>query len=171
MANRALLYSSDNGNPDDPDNWEYPHDNPLYDSRWTFPFAWFFLFQIPDMKITGIEEIKFLAGKHRALTTFERRLPLLCNVIGNQYDSHRIISGFMEDIRRWPGKYLLVDPRQIFQDFPEEDMAYCQNVLKRIDLRDVPVGEVIEAAKRYCCFDYPNEEEFVKHVIGFCYHS
>lgn len=115
MANRAYLFSSDR---DGTDAWAKRGDV-YYDSRWTVPLSWWFLFNVPDIRLVDVhyggsswQEVKLVADKSAALITFAGRRELLLRVLGRPAED--AVTDFYSTVRAWPGKYLLMDPEEVF---------------------------------------------------------
>lgn len=174
MANRAYLFSSDR---DDPNVWRHQGDF-YYDSRWTIPLSWWFLFRATNIRLVDVrygssawQEVKFVADKDNALAAFISRRGLLLRVLGLTEDDD-VISNFFDTVYAWPGKYLLMDPEEVFGGGDEPDEGHhhrCLRILGTIDTNDSVVKGVAEAVSPYSSVEFDSRDEFIGQVVGSTY--
>jgi hypothetical protein len=174
MANRAYLFSSDR---DDPEVWSERGDI-YYDSRWTIPLAWWFFFRVPDIRLVDMhydgstwQEVKFVADKKDALAAFVDRREALMRILGLP-DGDEVVSHFFDTVREWPGRYLLMDPEEVFGGGGEPDEGHhkgCARILDAIDARSSAPSEVAEMFSPYSSVEFDNREDFIAQVVGYTY--
>ena len=176
MANRAYLFSSDR---DGPGAWLQRHDI-YYDSRWIIPVSWWFLFRAQNIRLVEVRYresswhvVKFVAGRDEALAAFAGRREVLSRLLGPA-DDGEMISRFLGDVRRWPGKYLFMDPEDVFvaRDEPGEGHHLrCAHILEVIDAVGATAADVAGAMKPYSSVEFEgrDEEEFIGQVVGYTY--
>jgi hypothetical protein len=176
MANRAYLFSSDR---DDDGVWER-HGDIYYDSRWTVPLAWWFFFRTDDIRLVEINsrgaswhEVKFAADKARALSAFAERRGLLARVAGRP-GGERVISRLFDAVGAWPGRYLLLEPEEVFSFGGEPEEGHrlrCARILSALDAEGAAAEDVVEAIRPYSCteFDGLDDDDFVEQVVGYTY--
>jgi hypothetical protein len=179
MANRAYLYSSDCNGAEDPSDWEEldrNSDSPYYESRWTLPTAWLFFYRSSDIRAIykhGYLEITLTALKSEALSTFEARMPLLQEVLqktGAAFESDTLLCNFINNVRGWEGKYLLLAPDAVNQmseaESDEEELDCWQRILGLLDRSDMAASALIDAAPWFWRIRYADDAEFRRHIIG-----
>jgi hypothetical protein len=116
MANRAYLFSKDSL---DGDAWNRPQ-SPYYDSRWTIPIGWFFLF-LPDNMLyhevkymnSSWTELKLATSKERAMQNFKNRIHLMQALVNNRL-TPLWFEIFINKVADWQGEFILLDPAEIF---------------------------------------------------------
>jgi hypothetical protein len=168
MANRAYLFSSDRADYNSPHLWtEYVNARRYYDSRWTVPFAWFFLYLDPDLKMVE-QEPKFFAPRSEALANIRDKMPLLLEVAGPEFDSKAVMERFVKTIGQWQGKYFLLEPFEIFQD-DEQDFVNSLRILRRIAEPNATARDVIEALGEYVHLGFCDQAEFEMLATGVTY--
>lgn len=173
MANRAYLFNSDR---DDPDVWRH-RDEIYFDSRWTVPLSWWFLFEVPDIRLVDVhydgstwQEVKFVTDKGGALLAFNSRRSRLMRILG--MSSHQdLLLHFLNTLRTWPGKYLFMDPEEVFGGAGVDDGHYrhCRRILEIIGSESSDVKDVIDAVSSYSSVEFDNRDEFIGQVIGYTY--
>jgi hypothetical protein len=116
MANRAYLFSN---NSFGEDAWNRPQSH-YYDSRWTIPIGWFFLFLPDDMLYHRVKymdsswnELKLATSKECAIQNFKNRIHLLQTLVDNRLRSDQFET-FINTIAGWQGEFILLDPEQVF---------------------------------------------------------
>ncbi|HWS88077.1 MAG TPA: hypothetical protein VN282_13995 [Pyrinomonadaceae bacterium] len=175
MANRGYLFSSDRG---DAGAWERRGDF-YYDSRWAVPLAWWFFFRTHDIRLVeesydggaSWHEVKFAADKARALSAFDERRGLLARVARGP-DGERLVARLFDDVGAWPGRYLLMDPQEVFSagDEPEEGHhPRCLRILSALDAEGATAEDVVEAVLPYWHAEFESPEDFVELVVGYTY--
>lgn len=147
MANRAYLY---------------PHPSPAferfgpglperyYDSRHTIPIGWFFLFRIRDVVLVDVQdwhEVKLAAPKAAALDLFRARRPLLDRyLLGTPLLD--AATALVNDLDRWPGEYLLLDPAEVIGGTDGDDPHHKSQFESITESLDASQPERIDAALR-----------------------
>jgi hypothetical protein len=173
MANRAYLYAADILNP-----WPR-HREPYYDSRWEIPFAWFFFYRPTDVyraeisfEGTSWQETKLVANKDAAIALFRSHQPLLLDAVGPQLSTDAV-EGFTEALARRPGRFLLLDPEEVFSGRHEDDTwhaAQITRILSILDSKGVEPRNVLAAAKTYVSYGFDAQPEEVSNaVLGYTY--
>ena len=182
MANRAYLYSLDNDDYNNPENWERVsrREIPYYDSRWNIPYAWFFLFRSSDVKMIGVlsgnsywQETKFFTDKARAINIFAERKPLLLQMAVSPFDTEVMCEQFISRIAERSGKYLCLDPSSVFDGFipetDEENFAHCTHILEQIEAQDTTPENIKAVIGYYSKFEYEDEMSFRINTFGLTY--
>ena len=174
MANRAYLFSGDR---DDPDAWRHRGEI-YYDSRWTIPLSWWFFFRAPDIRWVDVnydgsswQEVKFVADKDEAMAAFVERRELLLTVLSAPA-SDEVISHFFNTLLTWPGKYLLMDPEEVFGEGGEDEEVHyrrCLRILDTIDAKGSVAKDVAEAVSVYSSVEFESQDKFIRQVVGYTY--
>ena len=172
MANRAYLYTSATV---EPHVWEELFQEPYYDSRHGIPLAWFFFFRAEDIRMVDVkshgdewQEVKFAAIKAGALDVFNLRLPLLREVTG-RYSHASDIERLLNDVSRWPGHYLLMNPVEVVED-DESDAQGFREIIAAIDATPGNPNAILEAAS-FCIGDINDGDELrrILNIVGATY--
>ena len=136
MANRAYLYSSNRR-----DDWECP-ERDYYDSRHTIPLAWFFFFRPDDIRIVDVrdggsqwQEVKLSAEKQNSLDLFAARQPLLRLLVEDGVTREKT-AHFLATIERRPGRFLLMEPREVLDGIGYDDEVDAQIFMRILQLLD-----------------------------------
>jgi len=164
MANRAYLYPSDNSQ-----QWECEgYEGVYYDSRHTFPLLWWFLFEEDSIFLVDIDydgskwkEIRLRAERSRAIERLTRRVCRHSSRLGLLID-RAIIDLFIERITQWKGKYIFVDPSEVFQDESEEDYPKVLDFIASVD------SDFNHFEMSYGHGDVPDDTVEVK-LVGYTY--
>lgn len=137
MANRAYLYAADEVPTGD---WEYPGDGEYFDSRWTVPLAWWFLYSGAEIRF--IDEVlhgggtwrrlRFVTNRADALKRFDDRRDLLEKLIDKRLDSKHV-EYLHAVLTNWNGKLLLLDPDEIFENEATHDATRIRSFMSAID--------------------------------------
>lgn len=152
MANRAYLYGTDTYSPQ---TWEVPGD-PLYDSRWRIPVAWFFFYSPQDVEIFpgsmgGLvwQDVKLAALKEDAVSTFYRRYERLLSLTNPSPEGADLILEFIETVKGWPGTHLCINPGEVVEE-PEEAFTAFVRFTRCLDDPHASLDQVIEAVPCWC---------------------
>ena len=170
MANRAYLYAWDS---EDGNDWTLPDDGEYYDSRWTIPVAWWFLFGPADLRLgnTGSEpatweRLRFVADRSAAVARFRERRSLLDDLIGDHLDS-RYVDYFISVLSAWPDRFLLMDPDEILEDDPHEDAATILPVLDDLERGAASGRDVLARFARFSGIEPEDRAEVL--IVGYTY--
>jgi hypothetical protein len=173
MANRAYLFSS---NSIDGNAWNRP-ESFYYDSRWTIPIGWFFLFLPDDILYLEVKymdsswnELKLATSKERAILNFKNRIHLLQALVGNRLRPDQF-EAFINTIAGWPGKFVLLDPEQVFGGGEPEggNEAAFERILHTIADVCVSVPDIKLALKFYVDLTNTEDKYFEGNVLGYTY--
>ena len=168
MANRAYLYSSDC-----PDAWKQPEEG-YYDSRWTIPLAWFFLFRPGDVRLIDVaswKEVRLSAEKISALDVFRIRRPLLMSLIGHRISGEEV-EQFIATIRERPGRHLLMNPDEVLCGFGDDDEVDADRFTRICEVLgdgDGSAEAAREATLRYVGDLDPDPLRCECQVLGYTY--
>lgn len=169
MANRAYLWTSDAHTPE---NWD--REGPYYDSRWTIPVAWFFLFRPQDVLMTTVTfggsswlEPFLMGPKDEAVRRFQRRRPLLARLVGEERFGPKIVDGFVRTVAARPGRHVLLDPHEIAED--DTDFERFRSVAALLDHDGTTADDLAGPLRGYSRLRYNDRAEFRLHVIGATY--
>ena len=170
MANRAYLYDSDF---DDDYDRQLPDDSEYYDSRWTIPIAWWFLYDADDIKFADVhsegstwQSLRFVTARLTALDRLHQRRDVL-DLLARDHLDLRHIDFFTAVLAAWPGRYLLMDPDEIFEDDADTDAARISPVLSDLHSGTIGPHDVLERLSRYSAIE-PNDRADVL-VVGCTY--
>jgi hypothetical protein len=175
MADSAYLYSDDR-----PDAWDPPEEE-YYDSRWTFPLAWFFFFRPEDVHLIEVhsdgsqwQEVRLSAEKGPALDLFERRKPLLMSMIGHRMDDDAV-ARFVSTVGERRGRYLLVNPDEVLGGINcgfDDDRGHAQriaHILAVLGDGSCPAEVAREITGPYVKDLPPDPDKFECQVLGYTY--
>lgn len=170
MANRAYLYASDS---EDGNNWRLPEDGEYFDSRWTIPFAWWFLFDPEDLKLVDFrfdaatwQSLRFVADRMTAINRIVERRQLLDPLVRKHLDL-RHVDYFIAVLSQWRSRYLLMDPDQIFDADPHNDAARISTVLTDLQRGTISGADVLKRLSNYSAIQ-PVERADVL-IVGCAY--
>ena len=146
MANRAYLYSSE-----DSEHWDFNslEECPYYDSRHTFPLLWWFFFEEGDVFFKDIsyhnstwKEARLRADKLTGIARF-KKFTKKWNDRFSGLISKDDIRLFLKTIKNWEGKYLFVDPAEIFEGNGKQDLNKVVQFLRDLtDLEKAPYSNI-----------------------------
>lgn len=171
MANRAYLYAADSAAL-----WhdQQPREMPCYDSRWTIPLAWWFLFSPTDVVLLDQgrwQDILLQTQRAAALVRFRARRPLLDSLLAGRLDS-RVIDHFEANLAAWLGPMLLVDPMEVLADrqgdTPKHHACFHQ-LLQRLLAAPFDAPAFLRAAHWVSGLEGSTDDDLELHVIGYTY--
>lgn len=174
MANRAYLFS-----PEDED-YLLERGEEYYDSRWNIPILWFLFFDENSLSMLSREDDKgnvfletfLIENKEVATERFQNTIPKIKSVLDNSgVDVEEII----ENLKRWEGEHLVLDPMEIIQgegENPEsETIKDFSKALKYLSSSEV--NKYIEIFEKYAGYfdkiDKQDPQEIRNYLIGFTY--
>lgn len=165
MANRAFLYATDIV-PDEAAHLSLWQEGvPYFDSRWTLPCAWYFLFQPRDLK-SFHGTYRFVATRKEALALARSRADLFA-AVGGGLPAKAMFLGFLRKLAGWQGDFLWLDAQSVVE--LDEEYDQCREVLARIANQDTP-EKIRAAARAHCRFPTPERPEVNPiDTVGFCY--
>lgn len=112
------------------------------DSRHTIPLAWFFFFRPDDIQIVDVryggshwQEVKLSAEKPNSLDLFAARQPPLRLLVEDCVTREKT-ARFLATIERRPGRFLLMDPREVLSGIGNDDEVDAQTFLRILQLLD-----------------------------------
>ena len=173
MANRAYLFS-----PEDEDYLLEMGDE-YYDSRWNIPILWFLFFDENSLSMLSREEDEFdvpetflIENKDLAIERFQNAIPKIKSVLDiSSIDVEEII----ENLKRWEGDQLVLDPMEIIQgdgENPESETIKDFSSALRY-LSNGEINKYIEIFEKYAGsfdkIDKQNSQEIQNYLIGFTY--
>ena len=170
MANRAYLYASDSK---DGDGWKLPDDSEYFDSRWTIPVSWWFLFGPNDIMLADIHfqgatsrSLRFAAERLTAIDRITARRQQL-NALVRAHLDLRHIEYFIAVLSAWHSRYLLLDPDEIFEDAPEDDLARISPVLNSLELGDIAAADLLRELSYYSAVQPKDRADVL--IVGCTY--
>lgn len=172
MANRAYLFS-----PED-ENYLLKRGDEYYDSRWNIPLLWFLFFDENSLIMSSrkdedyILETFLIENKHVAIERFQNTVSKLNAILEI---SGIDIKEYIENIKRWEGDQLVLDPMEIIQGEGEitesETIRDFSNALKF--LSNGEFNKYIEIFGKYAGsidrIDNQNSQEIRNYLVGFTY--
>lgn len=171
MANRAYLFS-----PEEEDYLLEMGDE-YYDSRWNIPLLWFLFFDENSLAMMSREEDDILEtflieNKNIAIERFQKRIPKIKSVIDvSKIDVEEII----ENLKRWEGDQLVLDPMEIIQgDGENPESETIKDFSKALNyLSNEEINKYIEIFGKYAGnfdeIDKQNPQDIQNYFIGFTY--
>jgi len=151
---------------------------PYYDARWCLPFSWFFFYKPSDLILFRSFEYKgdkswieprFFAEKSVALRTFSERRNLLAAVAKAPYSSKVVLDHFVDNLEKWPGDYLYMDPTEIIEGTEEALEENCSLILKQLDDPGASVPNLVSVLGAFSTFTYTDEPDYRMHLLGTTY--
>ena len=173
MANRAYLFS-----PEDEDYLLEMGDE-YYDSRWNIPLLWFLFFDENSLMMLSRKEDEddvletfLVENKDIAIERFQNTFSKLNAVLDiSEID----VEEFIENIKRWEGEQLVLDPMEIIEgegENPESKTVKdylsalrclkCGEIKEFIEVVDYYAGEFAKVEKN-------DLQRIRNYFIGFTY--
>lgn len=181
MANRPYLFCCDSPDYLDQANWDsiFRSDEvPYYDARWCMPYSWFFFYKPSDLIMYTVyaykggsswTEPRFFAEKTAALKTFMERRNLLAAVAKSPYSSKKALDHLVDNLSKWPGAYLYMDPTEVIEDTDEGAQENCASILRQIEDPNTSIADLLVVLGQYSSFNYKDESDYRMHLVGTTY--
>ena len=138
MANRAYLYSANV-----PDCWDLPDDTPYYDSRWSIPICWWFLFSSTNLRLIEVswgndqwQEVRVVAERAPAIESFMRFRTTIDRIVEWRIKPE-LIDFFLAYLSKWDDEFLLMDPNEVLGGMSLTDAEHFARFREILDCLSV----------------------------------